>query len=175
MILLTSLVNFFSLSDLTAPVIQNLSEDLVATTDSGSATAIVTWTEPTATDNSGSTVVLSSDYDSGSAFTIGTTTITYTAVDSSNNYATSTFTVTVNDEEVPTIGNCPGNITTTESDSVVEWATPTFSDNSGTVYSSVNYDSGSEFSVGVTEIVYTVYDDSDNYNYCTFQIEVTGK
>ena len=59
------------------------------------ATAIVSWTPPTASDNSGEAVTLISDYSPGDTFPIGTTTVTYTATDAYGNTATSSFDVVV--------------------------------------------------------------------------------
>ncbi len=71
--------------------------DVVQDTDAGSATAVVTWTEPTANDNSGS-VTLTSSHSSGDAFPIGETIVTYTAVDDAGNQIEETFTVTIEGE-----------------------------------------------------------------------------
>ena len=68
--------------------------DITQNTDSGLATAVVTWTEPTATDNAGA-VTLTSSHSSGSTFGIGTTTVTYTAIDDAGNTVSDTFTVTI--------------------------------------------------------------------------------
>ncbi len=68
--------------------------NIVQDTDAGSATAVVTWNEPTASDNSGS-VTLTSSHSSGDAFPIGETTVTYTAVDEAGNQVEDTFTVTI--------------------------------------------------------------------------------
>ena len=73
------------------PITQN------ASTDSGMATAAVSWTPPNATDNSG-TQTLSSDYSPGDSFPIGTTTVTYTSTDESGNTNTCTFDVVVSGE-----------------------------------------------------------------------------
>ena len=67
---------------------------MTVNTDFGSASAEVTWTEPTASDNSG-IVTLTSSHSPGSAFVIGTTTVTYTATDDASNTVSVTFTVTV--------------------------------------------------------------------------------
>ena len=57
---------------------------IATSTDSGVATATVSWTDPTASDNSGS-VSLSGSKNSGTDFPIGMTTVTYTATDGSGN------------------------------------------------------------------------------------------
>ena len=63
-------------------------------TESGSATAVVTWTPPTASDNSGSPT-LTSSHNPGDLFSIGDTSVTYTSVDPSGNTEIKTFTVSI--------------------------------------------------------------------------------
>ena len=86
------------LTDDTNPTLSGMPSDITQNTDSGLATGVVTWTEPTAGDNSGM-VTLTSDFDSGDAFPIGDTLVTYTAVDSMSNLVTDIFTVTVQGTE----------------------------------------------------------------------------
>ena len=76
------------------PSIAGIPADIVQSTDAGSSTAEITWSEPTASDNSGS-VTMSSSHSSGSNFTIGDTVVTYTAVDDSSNSVTATFTISI--------------------------------------------------------------------------------
>ena len=59
------------------------------------ASAVVTWTVPTATDNSGEAVTLTSDYSPGDVFLLGNTTVTYTATDVYGNTGTYSFNVEV--------------------------------------------------------------------------------
>ncbi len=68
--------------------------DIRVNTDFNSATALVIWQEPPATDNS-LQVMRSSTHDSHSNFPIGTTTVSYTASDPSGNFVVRSFTVTV--------------------------------------------------------------------------------
>ena len=76
------------------PVITDLPDDITQNTDSELSTAVVTWTEPTATDNSGS-VTLSSSHNSGDMFSIGNTTVTFTATDGTSNLVVAMFTVEI--------------------------------------------------------------------------------
>lgn len=81
-------------SDNEDPTISSMPSDITQNTDSGSATAVVTWSAPSASDNSG-TVDLTSSRNSGGAFPIGSTAVTYTAVDPSANSVNATFTITI--------------------------------------------------------------------------------
>ena len=76
------------------PVISGTPTDISQSTDATVATAVVTWTPPTATDNSGS-YTLTSSHNSGDTFSLGATTVTYTAVDDAGNQATDSFMVTI--------------------------------------------------------------------------------
>ena len=68
-------------------------------TAAGQANAVVTWTDPTATDNSGFYTITSS-HSSGSSFSIGITTVTYTVVDGAGNTVTYSFNITVTGMEI---------------------------------------------------------------------------
>ena len=85
------------------PTISNIPSSITVNTDVGSASAEVTWTEPTATDNSG-IVALTSSHSPGSTFDIGTTDVTYTAIDDAGNTVSDTFTLTVEGRHM--VGNC---------------------------------------------------------------------
>ena len=63
--------------------------------DPSLATAIVTWTEPTASDNSQSEVTLVPSKPSGSTFDLGKTTVRYLATDEAGYTSECTFQVTV--------------------------------------------------------------------------------
>ena len=68
--------------------------NIIQDIDSGLPTAVVTWTEPTATDNSGSQL-LQVSHTPGSTFSIGVTSVEYRAVDIAGNEAVANFTVTI--------------------------------------------------------------------------------
>ena len=76
------------------PVISSTPADISQSTDATLATAVVTWSAPTANDNSG-VVTLTSTHNPGDTFSLGATTVTYTAVDAAANMATDSFTVTI--------------------------------------------------------------------------------
>jgi hypothetical protein len=79
--------------DTTAPAIAPHSD--ITVTATGDSKAIVTYTNPTATDLVDGPVDVSCAPPSGSTFNVGTTVVTCTAKDSRNNVATSTFNVIV--------------------------------------------------------------------------------
>ena len=89
---------FFTIKhlDKEPPVISGCSEDITQNTDSGAATAAVSWDNPTATDNGGGNPSVTSDYASGHSFSIGVTAVTCSTQDTSGNLATSSFSVTIN-------------------------------------------------------------------------------
>eukprot|EP00057_Strongylocentrotus_purpuratus_P000451 XP_001176748.2 PREDICTED: hyalin [Strongylocentrotus purpuratus] len=124
-----------TVTDMQDPMISSCPPSQSVNTDNGLATAVVSWTPPTAWDNSGS-VSLTSHYSSGDPFPIGSTQVTYTATDGSgNSVMTCTFDIAVHDNEKPVISGCPSdqNVTTDfgNATAVVTWTPPTATDNSG--------------------------------------------
>ncbi|HIO65151.1 MAG TPA: HYR domain-containing protein [Planctomycetes bacterium] len=113
---------------------------------------------------------------SGTFFGIGETQITFTSTDVHGNSATTEMLLVVNDEEFPQIVNLPGTIIATPLPSTctapVTWAPLEFIDNcsGGTITSSVP--SGSEFPVGVTEVLVTATDASGNSSSGSFTVTV---
>jgi len=84
-----------TVNDTEDPVISGCPSDITVDNDPGICGAVVTWTEPTASDNCG-IESFTSDYEPGDYFPVGTTTVTYTATDIHGNTATCSFDVTVN-------------------------------------------------------------------------------
>ena len=76
------------------PVIDRIPGNINLEADPGSASIVVVWLEPVASDNSGS-VYMTSSHKPGYTFPIGVTTVTYRAEDPSSNIATIRFNVTV--------------------------------------------------------------------------------
>ena len=79
--------------DTTGPEIHGMPAD-IATTTTG-ASAVVSWTDPTATDDVDPAPTVGCTPPSGSAFDLGTTTVTCTATDATGNSSSATFDVTV--------------------------------------------------------------------------------
>ena len=85
---------------------------------------------------------------------------------------------TTPDVTLPTILNCPANLNLTTATglctAVANWATPTTSDNCGAVITqTLGPPSGTSFSIGTTNIVYTAHDSAGNTKTCSFNVVVT--
>ncbi|MEE9371512.1 MAG: HYR domain-containing protein [Saprospiraceae bacterium] len=77
------------------------------------------------------------------------------------------------DTEAPIVHTCPSDINVDVPNTTVTWTLPTFSDNCGTVNTATNYNSGSTFPIGVTEVIYTATDQCGNTSTCAFNVTVT--
>ncbi|MEI7897215.1 MAG: HYR domain-containing protein, partial [bacterium] len=161
------------------PVIVNLPSNIVVSNDNNVCGAVVTWTEPTATDNcTGQSISQTGGPASGSTFPIGTTTITYTATDASSNTSTGSFTVKVNDTQLPLI-SCPSDITDVATSGtcskVVAYTAPVGTDvcSGASTTQITGLASGSSFPVGVTTNTFRVTDASGNTASCSFTVTIT--
>jgi hypothetical protein len=153
--------------------------NITRSADAGQCTAVVTYTPPTLTDNcSGGTVVCNPS--SGTVFQKGTTTVTCTATDAAGNSSTPcTFTVTVNDTQSPTL-TCPTPVTRAADanlcTAVVIYALPQASDNCANVGTvSCSPASGTVFPKGVTTVICSVMDASNNPGNCSFTVTVNDQ
>ncbi len=81
-----------------APIFTSFPEDIIATSDPATCSAIVTWTDPEALENC--LVYILYSHHSGDAFPVGVTTVTATAADLSGNTISQSFTVTVTAEDL---------------------------------------------------------------------------
>jgi len=172
-----------TVTDTEVPVISDCPSNITQANDANQCNAVVTWTEPTATDNctpSGS-IVWTKSHTPGSTFPVGTTTVTYTAKDASNNTsAECSFTVTVNDTQKPVITGCPNNITKSSDPGVctaiVSWTEPSATDNctsSGNLVWTKSHTPGTLFTAGTTTVTYTATDAAGNIsNVCSFTVTV---
>lgn len=172
-----------TVTDNEVPVISNCPANITQANDANQCGAVVTWTEPTATDNctpSGS-LVWTKSHTPGSFFPVGTTTVTYTAKDASNNSsAACTFTVTVTDTQKPVISGCPANITKSSDPgictAIVSWTEPSATDNctaSGSLVWTKSHTPGTLFTAGTTTVTYTATDAAGNIsNVCSFTVTV---
>lgn len=140
----------------------------------GGCTATVTYTTPTATDNCPSPTV-NCVPGSGSAFPVGTNTVTCTATDSGGRVAGCSFLVTVVDNQPPTL-TCPAPVSVSAGAScnaVVNFATPTATDNCAGATVTCVPASGSTFPLGVTTVTCTATDAGGNTAPCTFTVTVS--
>jgi len=113
---------------------------------------------------------------SGSFFPKGTTTVTCSTTASPS----CTFSITVNDTQPPTIGQCPQSATGVANQNacpsaacqVVNYASPTATDNCPGVTVACNPPSGSCFPLGATTVTCTATDTSGNTANCQFSVTV---
>jgi hypothetical protein len=136
------------------------------------------WGAPVATDNCGVPSVLG-NFTSGTCFKTGTTDVIYTATDAKGNKSTCSFAVTVKnpcatDSIKPRFNTCPTNIvvTSTDSCSKVQWATPSATDNCSKAIITSNFTSGTCFKAGTTTVTYTATDARGNASICSFTVTV---
>lgn len=84
--------------------------------------------------------------------------------------------IILDDSSLPTISNCPDNISVLAGPSctaVVNWVEPIVTDNCGIASISSNYSSGSVFSTGTTQVIYTITDNCGNAATCSFSVTIS--
>jgi len=149
-------------------------------TDVNLCTAAVTYTTPTFSDNcAGSMVAIQSGLPSGSAFPKGQTTVVWKATDAAGLTKTCSFRVTVNDAENPII-TCPASQSVSTAANActsapLTYSTPTATDNctTVTVLRLSGPASGSNFPLGMSNIVWRAIDGSGRSSTCSFAVTVT--
>ncbi|MDF2157820.1 HYR domain-containing protein [Algoriphagus sp. CAU 1675] len=165
-----------TVSDNELPVITNVPANITVNNDAGVCGAVVSWTEPNASDNCG-IESFTADQVNGSVFPVGETTVTYTATDIHGNIETASFTITVTDNELPVITNVPANISVNNDTgvcgAVVTWTEPIAADNCGIETFTSDFASGSAFPVGETTVTYTATDIHGNTETASFTVTVT--
>lgn len=124
-----------TVKDTTPPTISNTPADITGIEATSSASAIVTYTNPTAFDIVSGNVPVICVPASGSAFPVGSTTVTCTAKDAANNTVTSSFGVTVQDTKAPVISGETPVLTTSSLNPTIS---ANFSDASGIDVSGVS-------------------------------------
>uniref|UniRef100_A0AAY4CTR2 Sushi, von Willebrand factor type A, EGF and pentraxin domain-containing protein 1 n=1 Tax=Denticeps clupeoides TaxID=299321 RepID=A0AAY4CTR2_9TELE len=154
-------------------------EDITTETNKHQGSASISWKTPTAHDNSGEevTVQVTPILNLPQLFPIGVEMITYSAVDRTGNKANCSFSVTVMDMEPPLIDRCrsPPLVQAVDTETVVFWEEPQFSDNSGAPLNiSSSHIPGSLFPDGETSVFYTATDPSGNNRTCELIITVQG-
>lgn len=136
------------------------------------AVSKLTWSMTGAT--TGSSPNNGTNYVSTKTFNAGVTTITYTIFDAAGNQTSCSFTITIKETKAPTI-TCPANKTVNADQGFcystsVNLGTPQTNDNCG--IASVTNDAPSQFSVGITNVKWTVTDKSGNTAYCIQKVTV---
>ena len=167
-----------TVNDSENPVLSGVSGDIVSDSDAGECGAVVSWTDPTATDNC-EELTLTTNHSPGSLFPVGSTSVTYLAMDQYGNISSQEFTVTVIDVEDPQISAMPGDIQQNTDQgicgAVVEWSLPESSDNCEVLSLTSDYQSGETFPEGTTMVTYTVEDIHGNTNSDSFQITISDQ
>jgi hypothetical protein len=150
----------------------------VKNTDNNLCTSVTNYTV-TGVDNCTSVSVSRvSGFASGAAFPRGSSTVIWRATDLAGNSTLCSFTVTVNDAQLPMI-TCPQNInvntSTGQCSRVVNYTTPTYSDNctGGSISLFSGLASGSLFSLGTSTVIWRAFDNSANSSACSFTVTVT--
>jgi hypothetical protein len=158
------------------PMFTGCPADINMSNDPGECGAVVTWTEPVASDNCPGFNV-SQTHAPGDFFPVGCTTVTYTVTDASGNIATCEFEVCITDDEDPTVTGCPTTINANndpgECGAVVVWQEPLFGDNCPGLVVTQNYYPGDFFGIGCTTVIYTATDAAGNEITCEFDICVS--
>jgi hypothetical protein len=144
--------------------------------------AVVTYTNPTATDSNGGAVTVacaSSDglKTSGSLFPIGVTPIDCVATDASNNSieVENMFAITVADRTAPVVGAAANIVVTATgaTGAVVSYQTPSVTDAVGATIVCVP-PSGSTFPIGTTTVTCTATDAAGNRTVRSFTVTVNS-
>lgn len=155
------------------PVIDGCPSNITVSNIIGSCDAVVSWTEPVATDACG-ILSLVSNHSPGDIFNVGSTNVVYTATDNLGNVSTCSFMVTVQDTEKPVFVVCPTDrvITATAGNcsASVNWAPPVATDNCGLVTVIGDFPSGATFPVGTTLVTYVATDAAGNKDTCDFKV-----
>ncbi|MBL7904115.1 MAG: HYR domain-containing protein, partial [Bacteroidales bacterium] len=172
-----------TINDLVKPVISNCPSNISVGTGAGATTcnAVVSWTEPTATDNCSAqgNLVWTKSHLPGSTFPVGTTTVTYTVQDESGNVSNPCiFNVTVTDN-TPPVAVCK-NATLTLNGSgqatlIASQVNNGSSDNctaSGSLILTLSKTSFNCSNIGANTVILTVRDASGNISTCSSTVTV---
>ncbi len=152
--------------------------NIVKNTDNNLCSAVTTYTVTGADNCTSVSTTKVSGLASGSAFPRGSNTVIWRATDLAGNSTLCSFTVTVSDAQLPGI-TCPTSIstntTTGQCSKIVNYTTPTYSDNcaGGSISLFSGLASGSTFPTGVSTVVWRAIDNAANSNTCAFTVTVT--
>ena len=163
-----------SVVDTIGPVISGVPGNVTTEATSGSG-AVVTFTNPTASDAVSGPAGVTCSPPSGSTFGITTTTVSCSATDTHGNTSSASFNVKVQDTTDPVISNVPSDISqeaTSSSGRTVTFSTPTATDLGASVPVNCVPGSGSTFAVGETTVVCTATDGAGNSASKSFKVTV---
>ncbi|TVR86397.1 MAG: HYR domain-containing protein, partial [Saprospirales bacterium] len=168
--------------ELAIPVIAFCPADQVVDTDAGECGAEVTYPTPRVHDgcSADSAMALLDGLASGEMFDVGVNTVTWFHVGkNTGDTVLCQFNVVVEDNEAPTVNNCPSDITVDRDagscSAEVFWTEPTADDNctdSADILVVQNKFPGDEFPVGKSTVQYTFTDAAGNSSQCEFDITV---
>jgi hypothetical protein len=163
-----------TVQDTTAPVVANHA-NISGVEATGPGGAVVTYTNPSASDLVDGSVLVSCSPLSGSAFALGTTTVDCSATDDAGNTGRNGFTVNVVDTTAPVVAN-HANITvnaTGPGGAVVTYTNPSASDLvDGSVAVTCSPASGSTFLPGTTSVNCSAQDNAGNTGHGSFTVTV---
>ena len=158
-----------------APQIANCPADISINNDQDNCSAIVPWTEPTATDNC-HLLAFTPSQGPNTSFAVGVTPVEYVAVDDVGNVSKCTFNVTVVDSQAPGLVPCPVSDTVNtvagECYAIAGWTAPAATDNCGVVSFSSNLQPGDTLSPGAYVVNYVATDPAGNETSCSFTLTV---
>lgn len=164
--------------DTEAPII-SCPGNIVRNSDPNNCGAVINYALPNPTDNCNFTSLAQlAGPSSGANFPLGTTSVVFRATDGALHTATCAFTVTVLDNQVPSIINCPANITQPNDPNgcgaTVTYGTPMAFDNCSvqSLTRITGLPSGSFFPVGTTSVTYRATDGSGLSSTCGFTVTV---
>jgi hypothetical protein len=168
-----------TINDNEAPVLSGCN-NVSAFTASNACSAVVNYTQPTASDVCDGSRTVTCTPTAGSTFPKGVTTVSCSASDTSNNTGMCTFTVTVTDNVAPVFSGCT-NVSaftaTNACNAVVNYTQPTATDNCDGARPVVcSPAAGSTFQKGVTTVTCTASDlnmPTANTATCMFTVTVT--
>ncbi|WP_432411343.1 ExeM/NucH family extracellular endonuclease [Rasiella sp. SM2506] len=171
--------------NLSVPPVITCPANITITNDAGACSAVVTFTDATATDPNGDldSVLQTAGLASGSEFPVGVSTIEFTATDDAGNMASCTFTITVTDEEAPLL-TCPADQTVLPDAGTTQYEVPDyFATGAATAVDTCTDPvtittqdpaAGTLLDEGTTTVTLTATDAAGNEAICEFDITVEG-
>ena len=151
-------------------VVDDVTKPVQPTIADATGECSATATAPTTTDNCSGTIT-GTTTDALTYNTQGTYVIHWSFDDGNGNVQTATQNVVIRDITAPAITGCPSSIITCTP--IVSWIAPSALDNcTGAVILTSNHNPGETFPVGITTVIYTATDISNNTSTCSFTVTV---